>query len=152
VLSLEDNAISDWSTIELLQRLPSLARLHLSNNPLEDVRYPGQAGQAGAGQAGQPFAQLSALLLGSCVLRSWGALDALDAFPALRELRLSGNPLLEGAKSGGRFEVGRAGCCCRAAGVLLLSCCIGAGRWAASLGAGVEAGPAGPPRCCWGRR
>jgi hypothetical protein len=65
------------------------------------VRYP-SPGQ----QAAQPFSRLSALLLGSCSLRGWSAVDALDAFPALRELRLSGNPLLEGAKSGGRFEVG----------------------------------------------
>jgi hypothetical protein len=31
--------------------------------------------------------------------------DELDKLPRLRELRLSGNPLVEEAKSGGRFEV-----------------------------------------------
>lgn len=58
------------------------------------------------------FARLEALLLGNCQLSSWGDVDCLNHFPALRELRLSGNPLFasEGAAAGAgrRFEVGLA--------------------------------------------
>jgi hypothetical protein len=56
-------------------------------------------------QAGAAFPALEALLLGGCRIGSWADVDQLDCFPALRELRLSGNPLVAGAKSGGRFEV-----------------------------------------------
>lgn len=36
---------------------------------------------------------------------SWASVDELGRFPLLHELRLTGNPLLESAKAGGRFEV-----------------------------------------------
>jgi Leucine-rich repeat (LRR) protein len=56
-----------------------------------------------------PFARLQALLLGDCRISSWADVDQLDRFPALRELRLSGNPLFSaegcGAGGGRRFEV-----------------------------------------------
>jgi hypothetical protein len=120
VLNLEDNKVADWAQVELLAGMAHLHRLHLSCNPLQEVRYPGappplqqqqqqQRDQQAGQQQQQPrhaFAQLHALLLGSCQLRSWSSVDQLDLFPSLQELRISGNPLLEGAKSGGRFEVG----------------------------------------------
>lgn len=57
----------------------------------------------------RPFARLQGLLLADCRLSSWSDVDQLDRFPALRELRLSGNPLFSaegcGAGGGRRFEV-----------------------------------------------
>lgn len=61
--------------------------------------------QPRAGAAAAAFPALEALLLGSCRIASWRDVDELDKFPELRELRLSGNPLVADAKSGGRFEV-----------------------------------------------
>ncbi|GLC39842.1 hypothetical protein PLESTB_001293600 [Pleodorina starrii] len=51
------------------------------------------------------FPRLSAVLLGGCGVAEWGSVDQLDRFPELRELRLSGNPVLALSKTGGRFEV-----------------------------------------------
>lgn len=67
---------------------------------------------ASAGAAGDPaaafcFGHLQALYLANCRLAVWSDVDALDAgLPGLKELRLSGNPLLATAKGGGRYEVG----------------------------------------------
>jgi Leucine-rich repeat (LRR) protein len=54
----------------------------------------------------QPFCNLQALLLGDCSISSWADIDQLNRFPALCELRLSGNPLFSTEASGG--EAGRA--------------------------------------------
>lgn len=40
VLSLEDNEISDWSSLLVLAWLPQLSKLHLSNNPVPNIHYP----------------------------------------------------------------------------------------------------------------
>lgn len=53
----------------------------------------------------QPFQHLAALFLGNARISSWASVDQLALFPSLAELRLSGNPVTEDAKSGGRFEV-----------------------------------------------
>ncbi|KAI8467428.1 MAG: hypothetical protein J3K34DRAFT_523747 [Monoraphidium minutum] len=128
VLGLEDNAISSWWEVLRLAWLPRLRRLHLSGNPISELRYPAAAPPAAAPAAGaQPsagaaaapaaagggpgaagpaaFAALEALLLGGCRVGSWRDVDELDGLPRLRELRLSGNPLVDDAKGGGRFEI-----------------------------------------------
>lgn len=46
-----------------------------------------------------------ALFLGGCALDSWADVDQLDRFPALTEVRLTGNVLMQRHKTGGRFEV-----------------------------------------------
>jgi len=135
VLGLEDNQISSWWEVLRLAWLPRLKRLHLSGNAIECVRYPVVAGgdrsaaptataaagstsagsdhqqpqgqEAAAAVSGPAFPALEALLLGGCKIASWRDVDEINKFPALRELRLSGNPLVADAKSGGRFEVGR---------------------------------------------
>lgn len=64
------------------------------------------AGAAHTAPSAAAFSSLEALFLGQCQLSRWQHVDELDKFPALKELRLSGNPVLANAKSGGRFEVG----------------------------------------------
>ena len=51
------------------------------------------------------FPALATLWLGNNRISSWRSLDALSALPALRELRLSGNPVLQGPEGEARFEV-----------------------------------------------
>jgi hypothetical protein len=94
----------------------------------------------------QPFCKLQALLLGDCRIGSWADIDQLNRFPALCELRLSGNPLFstEGSSgetgratsasvfvsgAGRRFEVGGVGTRassrrCIAAQACQLDCCL----------------------------
>lgn len=57
--------------------------------------------------AGSPpaFQRLRALLLGNNALAGWADVQALDAFAALADVRLSGNPVLRNAPGGGRYEV-----------------------------------------------
>ncbi len=58
-----------------------------------------------------PFACLAALFAGECRISSWASVDELGRFPALRELRLTDNPLMADAKTGARFEVRLGGQC-----------------------------------------
>lgn len=47
-MDLEDNALSCWAELLRLQRLPALAKLHLTNNPLSSITYPAPAPAAPA--------------------------------------------------------------------------------------------------------
>jgi hypothetical protein len=119
-LDLEGNDLSSWREVERLRLLPRLERLQLSGNPLRRVwcRRPAPpAAAASTPTPPPPFAHLSALTIGNCGLSSWGDVDALAALlPRLAELRLSGNPVLDEAPAGGRYEaVARLSCCPRLA-------------------------------------
>lgn len=96
-LSLEENALTQWAEVERLSALASLEALHLGGNGLESVSPP----PTGVPSA---WARLGSLFLASNSLSSWASVDALDAFPALIELRVSGNPVVEGGAPT-RFEV-----------------------------------------------
>lgn len=135
MLNLEDNGLSSWQEVVRLAHLPALAKLHLSNNPIPDITYPGtrkqlpqlptpaaQGGsttEASSAPAAAPadadgasaegpvaFGKLQAIFLGGCLIESWSTVDELHHYPSLKELRLTGNPVLKLSKSGGRFEVG----------------------------------------------
>jgi len=109
VLNLDENGVADWGQVEALEALPRLEALHLCANGLRCVRPP---------RGPAAFAALRSLLLGANQLADWCAarrararaharrasVDALDAFPALAEARLSGNPVC-GAGLGARHEV-----------------------------------------------
>ena len=56
-LNLEGNCLAEWSEVETLAPLPSLARLHLGGNRLRRVRYPSRSHSDGAA----PFASLTLL-------------------------------------------------------------------------------------------
>ncbi len=126
---MDENQLSDWADVRRrLGALPSLRVLNLSSNPLPSLTAtptaadtaaastsspssaPPQdeqqdAGQGAAEQEQAPFPKLEALYLASCQLGAWPDVDAINRLPALRDLRLTGNPLLAMAKGGGRFEV-----------------------------------------------
>ena len=51
------------------------------------------------------LAGLQTLLLRDNQISDWACIDALNAFPDLRDLRLSGNPILEGRNANCRYEV-----------------------------------------------
>ena len=51
------------------------------------------------------FPNLATLWLGSNCIHSWRSVEALSALPALQELRLSGNPVMEGPRGEARSEV-----------------------------------------------
>lgn len=72
------------------------------------VAASGQAGDGGAAVAGPgagAFPALASLFLAGCALESWSSVDALSTLAALRDLRLTGNPVLGKSRTGGRFEV-----------------------------------------------
>ncbi|GFR48709.1 hypothetical protein Agub_g10665 [Astrephomene gubernaculifera] len=60
---------------------------------------------AAAAAASVSFPRLTALFLGGCGIADWGSVDQLDRFPELKEVRLTGNPVLALSRTGGRFEV-----------------------------------------------
>ena len=97
-LNLERNALEDWSEVERLALLPSLERLHLGGNKLRRVCYP----ETHAGGP-VPFEQLKALLFADNAVDEWDSVDALNDFPSLAEVRLTGNPVTESAAT--RHEI-----------------------------------------------
>ena len=83
VLDLEGNRIASWEEVAAaLKHLPCLHTLLLNGNELRDVCYPGTG-----------FVALERLMLGHNRLDNWSVADELDRFPALKDVRLSGNPL-----------------------------------------------------------
>ena len=62
-----------------------------------------------AGTSGRSFASLEALQLGNNCIAAWEHICTLDAFPTLRELRVTGNPCLDGLSTvNARLEVSSA--------------------------------------------
>lgn len=98
VLALDDNELSDWADLRCLQGFLRLRELRLGRNRLTEISSP-------RGEGSFCLAALRALLVPENRLRAWSAVDALDAFPVLEEVRLSGNPVLEGSDHGGRHVV-----------------------------------------------
>ena len=60
---------------------------------------------AWCGEAGREFAQLQSLNLGDNRIGSWLSVDALASFPALTDVRLTGNPVIPQAEADARYEV-----------------------------------------------
>ena len=99
-LNLERNAMEEWSEVEKLASLPSLERLHLGGNRLRRVRYPAHVAKPGGPV---PFERLRALLLADNAIDDWDSVDALNDFPSVAEVRLTGNPVTESAAT--RHEI-----------------------------------------------
>lgn len=60
----------------------------------------------GSGAAGNvEFQQLRTVLLRDNFLKSWSDVDSLNRLKHLTDLRLTGNPVLNDARGGGRYEV-----------------------------------------------
>lgn len=55
--------------------------------------------------AGAVFPNLVTLWVGNNSINTWESVDSLAALTALQELRLSGNPVLQGPMGETRFEV-----------------------------------------------
>ena len=99
-LNLERNAMEEWSEVEKLASLPSLERLHLGGNKLRRVRYPAHVAKP---EGPVPFERLRALLLADNAIDDWDSVDALNDFPSVAEVRLTGNPVTESAAT--RHEI-----------------------------------------------
>ena len=98
VLALDDNELCEWADLRSLQGLSRLSELRLGRNRLSGISSPKAEGSF-------CLAALKSLLAPENRLAEWSAVDALDSFPALQEVRLSGNPVLAGADHGGRHVV-----------------------------------------------
>ena len=60
----------------------------------------------GYGAAGNvEFQQLRTVLLRDNFLKSWSDVNSLNRLKSLTDLRLTGNPILNDARGGGRYEV-----------------------------------------------
>ncbi|KAJ1968716.1 hypothetical protein IWQ62_001076 [Dispira parvispora] len=96
-LSLEGNALSRWQDLTVLARLPNLETLDLRNNQLVDIEYTSHLGRVTAPPATEiAFPRLHTLWLDDNSLTTWTAVDQLNQFPQLRNLRFKGNPISQG--------------------------------------------------------
>ena len=99
-MNFENNVLTDWSEIEKLAFLPGLERLHLGGNEITRIAYPDR--DATAGDA-VPFESLFGLFIADNKIGDWDSVDALNDFPSLSEVRLSGNPVTSSAAT--RHEI-----------------------------------------------
>uniref|UniRef100_A0A7N0U8T7 CAP-Gly domain-containing protein n=1 Tax=Kalanchoe fedtschenkoi TaxID=63787 RepID=A0A7N0U8T7_KALFE len=107
LLNLEDNLFEDWAEISKLSQLRSLEQLQLNNNNLKDIAYPDHdimrtplSGQEQLKQGDKPFQHLCCLLLGGNNINDISAVDSLNYFPNLVDIRLSDNPVADPGKGG----------------------------------------------------
>ena len=88
-LNLEGNKLSDWSEVFLLNALPCLEILLLSENPLGDISFPGDI--MGVTDI---FPKLKSLALINSMISSWSSVNQLNRLKALEVLLLKCCPLM----------------------------------------------------------
>lgn len=124
LLDLDQNAVSWATVVSHLGALPRLRELYLSRNGLEDCDAL-LATEAGEGAV---FGRLEILSLAGNKLDGWRVVTALHGLPALRQLRLAGNPIMadeedverESLKSGVLVLTGRMHAIARVGDIQLL--------------------------------
>lgn len=89
-LNLEGNYLSDWNDILLLQVLPVLETLVLSDNKLDKISFPGPVSESS-----QVFCNLKCLSLTKTMISSWSSINQLNRLAALEELKLKECPLVK---------------------------------------------------------
>ncbi|KAI3972696.1 hypothetical protein MKX01_019354 [Papaver californicum] len=107
ILNLEDNCFEAWNEIVKLSQLRRLEQLHLNKNNLNNIFYP-ECGpkfdlvndSEPAEKHFSPFGNLNCLLLGRNNIADLAAVDSLNYFPNLTDIRLSENPITNTAKGG----------------------------------------------------
>ncbi|CAM8975213.1 unnamed protein product [Rhodiola kirilowii] len=107
LLNLEDNFFEDWVEIAKLSQLQSLEQLQLNNNNLKHIFYPDNDmiqevpnGHEQLGRDYKPFQKLNCLLLGGNSIDDISAVDSLNTFPNLVDIRISDNPIADPGKGG----------------------------------------------------
>ncbi|KAH6775182.1 tubulin folding cofactor E / Pfifferling [Perilla frutescens var. hirtella] len=107
LLNLDGNCISAWDEIIKLSQLHSLEQLFLNNNNLNHIWYPDCGkldepyNECGSQERSiRPFKSLRSLSLGGNNIEDLESIDALNFFPNLMDIRLSGNPVADIGKVG----------------------------------------------------
>ncbi|XP_010535837.1 PREDICTED: tubulin-folding cofactor E [Tarenaya hassleriana] len=107
LLNLDDNCFSDWGEVLKLSQLRCLEQLYLNNNKLSHIFYPDSDmllklfdGHGSLGKSCEPFENLHCLLLGSNNIGDLAAIDSLNSFPKLMDIRLSENPISDPSRGG----------------------------------------------------
>ncbi|KAL9672728.1 hypothetical protein QQ045_028980 [Rhodiola kirilowii] len=107
LLNLEDNFFEDWVEVAKLSQLQSLEQLQLNNNNLKHIFYPDNDmiqevpnGHEQLGRDYKPFQKLNCLLLGGNSIDDISAVDSLNTFPNLVDIRISDNPIADPGKGG----------------------------------------------------
>ena len=126
VLDITDNHIKGWEAALHVSTLSMLSCLKLSGNILHAINLPGSApftpvciglvrwlslARVHARSyhvllqfAGDALQNIYTLLLANCGISDWASINALACLPQLRELRLTGNPVLHLSSLSGRNE------------------------------------------------
>jgi Leucine-rich repeat (LRR) protein len=90
VLTLEENQLTSWASVLPLASLPQLETLILNDNQISEI-------PSSEGDGRSPgFQSLKSLSICRNCLHSWSSILTLDSMPALREVKVKGNPLFEG--------------------------------------------------------
>lgn len=98
-LNLENNEISNWKDIEALGFLPMLNTLSLANNRISGIDQSSEYLRATEEKGCfiyTAFKSLTTLNINKNMLEKWLDIHAFNHFQSLVNIRLSGNPILNG--------------------------------------------------------
>ncbi|XP_028407630.1 tubulin-specific chaperone E-like [Dendronephthya gigantea] len=90
-LNLEGNNLSNWDELFLLNEIPHLEVLVVSDNPLGDVSFPGDIMESA-----DIFPWLKSLALMNTMISSWSSINQLNRLQVLGVLTLKCCPLVSG--------------------------------------------------------
>ena len=97
LVNADDNLIADWSEVSAtFANMASLMRLYLNGNSISSINYCGSP-------ESPEWRGLTCLLLARNKVHTWETIDELNRFPALQELRLTQNPIME-AEPGSKIQ------------------------------------------------
>jgi Leucine-rich repeat (LRR) protein len=87
---LEENGINSWDEVEEFRKLKNLKRLTLNKNHIKKINY----------KMGWP--ELYVLSIEDNPIETFESIDALNEFPQVRNLRITGNPIMQAAEERSR--------------------------------------------------
>jgi Leucine-rich repeat (LRR) protein len=90
LITLEENHLSSWDSVFRLASLPRLEILILNDNQIPHIFSSETDGRSPG------FLELKSLSICRNRIHDWSSIIALNSMPALRELKIKGNPLFEG--------------------------------------------------------
>ncbi|NWS70371.1 TBCE protein, partial [Crotophaga sulcirostris] len=95
LLDLSGNQLLDGNQLHLIEHLPRLEQLILSNTGISSIHFP----DVGFGCKTKMFPSLKHLAIDNNKISQWSTINELDKLPSLQSLQCKNNPVMDTEKS-----------------------------------------------------